>query len=359
MKIILAVGLILVTSFQLFAQEKAYANYYNAFNEINKMLETSMVDFKRAVFLTENAYFDNKLEYSEFKKDIELLKILSEQLIKSRELIYTDDDKPKIEKYAAIFTVMTDTLPIQIDSSKIVYHLPFQYDFEDAFGKIEWSSMFITKLLKTRKGNCHSLPVLYRILADELNVETYLSLAPNHLYIKQFSKKGGWYNTELTSAAFPIDAWLMVSGYISLTAIQNGIYLDTLSNQQTLSLCLLDLAKGFDRKFKSQHPEFVIMCCDTALKYYPNFVNAMLLKAETKKKELEYIMKENDKTNFEDVLTIPKAKNLFDEINILYADVHKLGYREMPEKMYFDWLLMLHNEREKYTNKKILPTFNK
>jgi hypothetical protein len=29
----------------------------------------------------------------------------------------------------------------------------------------------------------------------------------------------------------------------------------------------------------------------------------------------------------------------------------------MPEKMYYDWLISLQTEREKYTNTKIIPNF--
>jgi len=333
-------------------------NYQSAFGEITSMLQGKKeYSFKRAVFVTENAYFDNSLDYKNFNADISLLKFLCEGLIKSRDLIYSEEDKESVEKFGAIFSIMSDTIPIMLDTSQMVYHLPFRYDFEDAFGYQDWSKMFITKLLATHKGNCHSLPYLYKILAEEMHVNAYLALAPNHIYIKEWCKKGGWYNTELTSSAFPIDAWLMVSGYVSLTAIQNGIYLDTLSNKQSLALCLVYLAKGYDKKIKEKNFYFILQCCDTALKYYPNSVNALLLKAETRKKQLEKIMKEQGKTNFQDVLRLPQAKQIYDEMNILYTQVYQLGYREMPEKMYFDWLFSLQNEKEKYTNTKIVPNF--
>jgi hypothetical protein len=51
--------------------------YYRAFSEINQMLlNPNQTNFKKAVFSTENAYFDNKLDYNKFCKDIELLKFL-------------------------------------------------------------------------------------------------------------------------------------------------------------------------------------------------------------------------------------------------------------------------------------------
>lgn len=61
----------------------------------------------------------------------------------------------------------------------------------------------MSKLLDTQKGNCNSMPYLYKILAEELGVDANLALAPNHVYIKHNIKSLGWYNTELTSGIFP------------------------------------------------------------------------------------------------------------------------------------------------------------
>ena len=84
--------------------------------------------------------------------------------------------------------------------------MPYSYDFDDPFGHKDWDNMFVSKLLNTGKGNCHSLPYLYKIIAEELGISAHLALAPNHIYIKHKNEKDGWYNTELTSGIFPIDA---------------------------------------------------------------------------------------------------------------------------------------------------------
>ena len=229
--------------------------------------------------------------------------------------------------------------------------MPYRYDFNDIFGSKDWSNMFVTKLLQTRKGNCHSIPYLYKILADELGAKAYLALAPNHTYIKQRAAKGGWYNTELTSASFPIDAWLMASGYISLEAVQKSTYLDTLSNKESLSLCVIDLAQGYIHKYPDNDGKFVIKCCNLALKYFPNYVNAVLLKAEIRLKQLQVIQKRYGYAYLKEVTVYPEAKILWDEMNSLYMRLYTLGYRQMPEQMYVEWLTSLKTEREKYSNK--------
>ena len=238
---------------------------------------------------------------------------------------------------------MKDTLPVIQPGGEMLYHLPFKYDFDDITGESDWTKMFVTKLLSTHKGNCHSLPYLYKIITEELGEEAYLAFAPNHIYIKQRCKSMGWYNTELTSGMFPVDSWLMASGYIHLKSIQNGVYMDALNDKQSIAVCLVDLAQGYQKKFGKDDGAFVLKACEKALEYYPNYINAMLLQVETKFHMWEMNVEDNNEN---------KAKGLA-EIQAIYNRIHELGYRKMPEEMYLDWLVSLKNEGEKYNNKKI------
>lgn len=333
--------------------------YKLVFSKIDSMLNGSLVSsFKEVVFSTENAYFSGALDRNQFDEKISYLTNLSKRVIVSRQLIYNFPDKEEVEKCAALFTVMTDTIPIRIDTNEIGYIMPYTYDFDDIWGDQKWSNMFVTKLLDTKKGNCHSLPFLYKILADEVGIKSYLAVAPNHFYIKHQNKSFGWYNTELTSGIFPMDAWLMASGYIHLDAVVNKLYMEALNEKQLLAVCLIDLAKGYERKLGVEaKPEFVLMCCDTALKYYPNYINALVYKAETKKKFFEALMAKHHTENPADIMNTSEARHLFSEMTTLYAQIHELGYRRMPEEMYLKWLVSLKEERSKYENKK-MSNFN-
>ncbi len=326
-------------------------NYEQAyFNIAQNLNSNSQLSFKRTVFEIERG-FNETLSFSNFQGEIDYLA----KVIKSREmsdsLFYDYADRQLVKKYAAIFRTLTDTTRL-IFGENLFENYPFHYDFDDMFGDRNWENMFVTKLLATRKGNCHSMPYLYKILCDELGVPCHLALAPNHIYIKHRSEKAGWYNTELTSASFPIDAWLMASGYITLEAIQNGLYMDTLDNKKCIALCVLDLAKGYDKKYTDNDGAFILKCCDLALQYFPNCINALLLKAETRKKQIDRLCR---------LRNIPPSvlrrqndgKILWDDMTTLYTTIHKLGYRTMPEQMYVDWLLLLQKEREKYSNKQV------
>ena len=66
-----------------FGQDKSA--YQQAYTQIVGMLEgKDSLSFKKAVFLTENAYLDNKLSYDKFSKQIKLYSQISHTI---RELI--------------------------------------------------------------------------------------------------------------------------------------------------------------------------------------------------------------------------------------------------------------------------------
>ena len=339
----------------LSAQNNQYL-YDEAFTTLSEMLEEKRpLNFKKAVFTVENAYLDGLLDTIFVNKQINFLKQLSIKIRENSKLEYQEKDKLIVEKYASLFSVMKDSTKIINQEGKELIHLPFNYDFEDVFGHENWEQMFVSKLLGTHVGNCHSIPYLYKIVAEEIGVTANLALAPNHIYIKHRSVKNGWYNTELTSGIFPIDAWIMASGYVHLDAIRNGVYMKALTEKESIALCLVDLAQGY-QKLEIYDLEFIIKCANKALEYFPNYVNAMILKTEAKGKQIENILFGYN-TDFRSVRKYPKTHAIFKEIEKELAIIHKLGYRQMPEEMYIDWLVSLKEEKQRYANKKI-NTFN-
>ncbi len=327
--------------------------YENAKIELEKMLSVEQVpSFKNAVIMVENAFLDGKLDVDDFGVQIAILKFLVQKKAESIQIEYDKKDLDKVKKYASLFSVLKDTTILLVNNDTI-FHTPYIYDFEDIFGSGDWQKMFVSKLLATKKGNCHSLPYLYKILANEIGVDAHLALAPNHIYIKHRAEKCGVYNTELTSGTFPIDAWLMASGYISLESVQKGVYLDTLTDKESIALCVIDLAQGYNHKYPDNDGAFVIECCDLALKHFPDYVNAILLKAETRLKQLQAMQKHHGYAYLKEATKLQEGKKLWDEMNSLYMQLYQLGYRQMPEQMYVEWLTSLKTEKEKYTNKQV------
>lgn len=336
------------------AQGEQHGIYEHVYRELTGMLEgRKKLDFKRAVFLSEQAWFDGQLDSTAFENRISRLVNLCRSVKESRTLLYDGEDKQKMATHAAIFSVLTDSIPMMLTDSSTAYHLPFLYDFDDVWGHQNWSQMFVVKLLETNAGNCHSMPLLYKLLAQELGTDAHLAYAPNHTYIKLQSKQFGWFNTELTSGAFPIDAWLMASGFVHLDAIRNRVYMHPLNEQQSLALILVDLAKGYEDRFGFNGGDFQLEVIQTALQYHPENVNALLLKAELLRKRYFNQIEANQAASVSSYLPAQATKDRFREMEQVYATIHRLGYRQMPEQMYLDWLVSLKTEKEKYQNKKI------
>ncbi|MCB6089520.1 hypothetical protein [Flavobacterium psychrophilum] len=317
-------------------QEKLFEQSYALLNSM--LVDENNYSFKKAVFSVENAFLDDKLDTLFCNNQIRLLNNLSKSLIKERFLAYVERDKEKVNKWASVFEVMHDTIPINYND-KLYKYEPFGYDFQDVFGHKTRENLFVSKLLETRKGNCHSLPYLYKILCEELGVDANLALAPNHVYIKHRNIKEGWYNTELTSGIFPIDAWIMASGFVHIDAISNGVYMKALNNRESIAVVMIDLADNYNVKFPNNDGTFILKCCETAIKEYPNFATALILQAETHKKQMK---KEQNQD---------KAKQMLLNLEKEYAHIHEIGYRNMPEDMYLNWLVSLKTERKKYENK--------
>lgn len=326
--------------------------YQEALKEMRLMLKDSIKpSFKRAVFITENAYCDGRFSYDGFNELVGQYTSIINAYMRANPLPYKGSDSCSVSKNYAIYKFMTDTIWLTKDT---VLHYPYTYNFDDFAGGKAWQSVFVTSLMQTHKGNCHSMPFLYKILAEELGAEAYLSLAPYHMYIKSRSEKTGWFNTELTNGMFPVDAWVAASGYVTLEAMRSGIYMDTLSLKQSIAFCLYDLAKGCEKKLGFQQFPFIFECLDLALEYFPTCINASIYRAECLKKRFDIYMQLYGANDFKEILVYENPRGVYDAMEAQYQQILSLGFREMPPKMYLEWLMSLKNNKEKYQNNKIL-----
>lgn len=299
--------------------------------------------FKNAVIESERFFQSKKTIDDIFNEHIKSYTYLCNQKnLFSHLLKYKQKDSINYALNYTLQLLFTEGLSIKFDSLDI-HSTPFEYDFTDPQGDKDWTNTFVTKLLTTHKGNCRSLTYLYKILADELGAKCWLALAPNHIYIRNYSKQIGWYNTELTSGTFPTDAWIAATGYVNTDAIRSGVYMDTLSNQQSIGLCIMDLAQGYIKQTNNYTDSFVLKCCNLVLQYHSVNPEALLTKAEALKR---MYLKQKEGNN-------PAAQTTYNEMEQTYITLVKLGYREMPYKVYQKWLKSVKQDKEKFLNKKV------
>ena len=205
-------------------------------------------------------------------------------------------------------------------------------------GDNDWTKMFVTKLMKTHKGNCHSLPYFYKILCNEIDADASLALAPNHLYIKHIDEKGQWTNVELTNGGFPRDQWIISQMAISVEAIKNGIYMAPLTEKENIVLAMFDLVTCYEYQYGND--EFVLSVCNTALTYFPDFILMLMSKANCIRDMIKAEKKQQ----------VPNQNFIINHITLYKKTIERiddLGYKDMPIELYQDWVQSIEDEKIK------------
>ncbi len=301
--------------------------YQEAFAEQLQMLKgQKTISFKRAVFLTENAFHKNNLDYPAFCKEISTTGQQLKILIKQRVL-----EKYKTAGNWAVFSFMNDSLPIN-------NFKPCTYDFTDFMGDKDWTKMFVTKLMRAKSGNCHSLPSYYKILCEEIGAKAYLALAPNHLYIKHIDEKGQWTNVELTNGGFPRDQWLIKEMAISVEAIKNEVYMKPLTDKESIALCMFDLANAY--QFQYGYDSCVLKMATTALNYFPKCIPLIQTKANCFR---TFGVAEQQKQNPNKEI----AKKYYLAYEECINKINSLGFKEEAPEHYEAWVKDVEAEKTK------------
>ena len=301
--------------------------YYNlAFQEINQMLLNKIpMDFKRAVFLVEWAYSGGELDYTEFCNQIDKIAKDLNKFVAAKGI-----STYKTAGNYALFEFFTK--PHKMNNYK-----PYTYDFEDFYGEKDHRSMFVTKLLKTHEGQCRSMPILYKILANEIKANAYLALGPNHMYIKHLNEQGKWVNIELTNGNFSSDSWMISSMDISAESIRKGVYMKELSPKENIAFCLKMLEGAYESQYG--YSKFSLACLDTSLRYFPTCIPSLAAKSNTLRHfGITYQKKHGDKKS----AWLEENYKKFKEVN---AQMEELGFREMSPEKYKKWVQSMEEER--------------
>lgn len=205
--------------FPMQSEYESTSAFYSAFEEINNMLNgQDTLNLGRAVFLIENAWHNNEFDYNDYKNNIKASVDFCNQKIEEEKL----DKNDNLVKNMMLFRFMVDTLKIKDKATqKPLTHFPVKYNYEDYESKISYDSHFVTTLMQTNTGQCHSMPLYYLILAEAIGTEAYWSFSPRHSFVKIQDRKGNWHNIELTAKAILSDTHYMNSSYIKAEALQN------------------------------------------------------------------------------------------------------------------------------------------
>ena len=302
--------------------------YLKARKNITDMLEgKTSASLKRAVFEVENAFYSQRLSWNEYDS-------LIQQGVRIVKSLIQDTKHPKTP-YSALLQYWKDTTIDPLTKRK---HFPISYDFVDYLGQKSYAQMFVFKLLKSNKGQCHSLPLLYKIIADELGIKSHIAFAPMHSYIQHPDGKGNLIHLELTNTAYVNVSTYFQTGYIKQNAVKSGVFLTPLDDAQTLVYCLTDLANQYALINPIDPDNFVLETAHYALSKFPNFFSARILMANVHTYRFNYEMKRAGSPSIEIVKTNPYYTRLYNNMMQSYNDLDALGYEIIPKEIYDQWL---------------------
>lgn len=327
--------------------------YQHAFNEIEGMLKGEQpMNLGRVVFLVENAYYEDSLIYDAYRKAIQAKAQLCNDKIKEGKY----DRNNNVVKNMMLFSILTDTMKIRTGGRTLINY-PLKYDLDDYQSRISFDSHFVTKLMRTGVGQCQSMPLYYLVLAEELGAEAYWSTSPKHSFVKIKDENEAWYNLELTCGAVLTDAHYMNSSYIKVEALQSRTYLEPLDKVNTIARMLIELAAGYYDKYGMD--DFYLKCANTAAQYLANDLDALLCKAAYETR-LTLILANLLQASNPEALKAksPEAYKHFEAMHDLYKQIDDLGYEELQEGVYAQWLrhiAKLKEESEKRDKSIFLP----
>lgn len=115
------------------------------------------------------------------------------------------------------------------------YDRAFSYDLADPLGQ-KLGNRQLSTYIRTRKGNCVSMPTLFLIVADRMGLNVHLATAPLHMFVRYTDQAGAVSNLEATSGGYAArDAWYREKTLITDRAIESGAYMRTLSKRETVA----------------------------------------------------------------------------------------------------------------------------
>ncbi|MFA7325394.1 MAG: hypothetical protein WC121_01920 [Candidatus Kapaibacterium sp.] len=297
-----------------------------AVDELSQMINDEIpISFKRGVFLIENAYYKGELNWNRFCSDIDdivnKLKPIAEQ---------HSHKGTNLSKNWAVFTYMSDSIP-END------YKPYSYDFDTFVDDYNSESLLVTNLLRKGKGNCVSMPFLYKILANEIGAESYLTTAPMHYFIKIKDESGKWYNHEVTTGSFSRTSFIIESFGVTDRALQSGLYMKPLNEKESLTELLKQLICYYEKRTGKYYGDIVLKAIENGLTARPT--STLLL---SKIDALSYRMFlfclinniDQTKLTYESLKHYPILSILNTQIGNLKDEVEEIGFTKFSEERY-------------------------
>lgn len=207
---------------------------------------------------------------------------------------------------------------------------PFAYDFDDPLGS-NIQNKLLSTYLRTRKGNCVSMPTLYVILGQKIGLDMTLAMAPLHVFVKFHQDDGAWLNVEATSGGTKRDESYIAEYHIQPRALLTGIYLRPLSRKESIGVMIGTLEEFYGHQ---RAPEYQLGLTDVGLAANAKDVTSLLMRGTAYFKLLQSRYASRY-TLMEDMPAEQQAdyQMLSRNNQLLFAKAERMGWREeTPEE---------------------------
>jgi hypothetical protein len=329
------------------AWKMATQYYREALGQLLRMNPDSF-SLTKAEFLVENAYMDNTQSFEEFNKALLQRAELVKQILKREGLSRKND---LAVNYGIQQLFCKQNLYKNPETKQSVLIAPVHYDFDDFMGEKDYTKLFVCKVLARGSGQCHSMPLLYLMLAEQLGAKAWLSLAPQHSYIQFCGSQGKMFSFETTNGNLVSSTWMMESGFITTEALRHDLYLDTLSKRQLYAQVLADLLLGYTKKFG--YDQLADELKSLILRINPENMTALIVDANAKTSAFLHMANEAGRPKREDLPKHPELMRAWEAMNAAYGLIDNLGYQDMPKDAYKDWLKSIEEEKKKDSQKSL------
>ncbi|MDR1452563.1 MAG: hypothetical protein LBJ25_01110 [Candidatus Margulisbacteria bacterium] len=290
-------------------------------------------------------FIEDTLMYPDNKIDLALVKLTIDKEIDNT--IDIDYYMAELDKMADLVKKMLPKNPTsmeRLDTLKKYLYEPgewndykiYSYDLDNPEGTI-LANKLLPNYLKTRKGDCVSMPILFLLLGKKIGLNVALALAPAHCFIRYTDAESGKVlNIETTNGgSINRDVWYIEECNIPEVSVKNKVYLQDLTSKETVVVMVGALEHHYtDEKKYSK----VLALCNLSLLHCPQFITAITAKGNIYSHILDAELEKRGYTreNINEKITAKDEKDL----NLIYRShiywfhlAERLGWRqETPEQ---------------------------
>jgi regulator of sirC expression with transglutaminase-like and TPR domain len=203
---------------------------------------------------------------------------------------------------------------------------PFAYNHDDPLGSA-LTSHILLNYIKTRQGNCMTMPILFMLLGKRIGLDVTLAVAPFHAFVKFTDDHGKVWNVETTSGAgFARDVKYRTDLPMTDLAVEKGTYLRALTHDEVIGVMGTVLVRQL---MNSNRPKEAVVVSAVMLKHFPNSAELMVFQASA----YAQILRTEILPNYKSVSEMPPdvrryAEALSERNDAVFAEAEALGWRQ-------------------------------